>query len=287
MQWSHRYGTGAARRKRRTWLAAAAVLLAGVIGVAWWTRARPLAAPATTVASVERVSGAGSWKVGSPVVAGSRLDTGGETPGRVTLRMRGGASVRLDVATRVRFASATLVELESGAVYVDTGAAPRGSEDVAVRSGDVLFRPAGTQFQVRTGLRDTKVQVREGRVAVNRGTQSLVAAAGEEVVMSGDGRVLRQSGTLSGTDWAWVGDAAPMLAIEGIKMREFLDWFGRETGLRVELSGSEAAAVADSCVLHGSIEHLTLADAPGVVLSSCGLRHRVADGALVVSLAAR
>jgi hypothetical protein len=127
--------------------------------------------------------------------------------------------------------------------------------------------------------------VREGRVAVNRGTESLVAVAGEEVVMSDDGRVLRRPGTVSGPDWAWVGDAVPILAIEGIKMREFLDWFGRETGLRVELSGAEAVAVADSCVLHGSIEHLPLADAPGVALSSCGLRHRITDGTLVVSAA--
>ena len=76
-----------------------------------------------------------------------------------------------------------------------------------------------------------------------------------------------------------------MLAIEGVKVREFLNWIGRERGLRVELADAEAATVADSCVLHGSIEHLPLADAPGVALSSCGLRHRITDGTLVVSVA--
>jgi FecR-like protein len=286
-EWSRRYGVRAARDSRhRPWLAAAAVLAAAVIGIAWWVRTRtPAAAP--TVATIERVTGGASGLKGNLLVAGSVLDTDGATPGRLTVRMQGGASVRLDAATRVRLASATVVDLERGAVYVDTGTAPGRSEDVAVRAGDVFFRPAGTQFQVRAGGRDAKVQVREGRVAVNRGTESLVAAAGEEIVMSADRRVLRRPGTVSGPDWAWVGDAAPMLAIEGVKARDFLAWYGRETGLRVELSGNEASAVADSCVLHGSIEDLELADAPAVVLSSCGLEHRVSDRALFVSVAAK
>jgi hypothetical protein len=105
--------------------------------------------------------------------------------------------------------------------------------------------------------------------------------------VSDDGRVLRRPGTVSGPDWAWVGESAPVFAIEGVKLREFLGWIGRETGLRVDLADSEAAAVADSCVLHGSIEYLTLADAPGVVLSSCGLGHRVSNGTLVVFVAGK
>jgi FecR-like protein len=284
-EWSRRYAAGPERgRPPRRWLPLAAALLAGAVGLAWWMRSRP-AEVAPTVASVERLTGSAPWKVGSPVVAGSRLDTGAATPGRLTLRMRGGASVRLDAATQVRLASATMVELERGAVYVDTGVAPGRAEDVAVRAASALFRPAGTQFQVRVGGRDAKLQVREGRVAVDRGTKSVVAAAGEEVVVSDDGRIVRRPGTVSGVDWAWVGESAPVFAIEGTRLREFLNWIGRETGLRVELADSEAAAVADSCVLHGSIENLTLNDAPGVVLSSCGLGSRVSDGKLVVFVA--
>ncbi len=148
-----------------------------------------------------------------------------------------------------------------------------------------MFRPTGTQFQVRVGGRDAKLQVREGRVAVDRGTRSIVAEAGEEVVVGGDGSVVRRPGTRYGPDWAWVGESAPTFAIEGAKARDFLDWYGRESGLRVELAGGETAAVADSCVLHGSIEDLSLTDAPAVVLSSCGLGHRISNGSLVVSVA--
>jgi len=286
-QWRRRYGAVPERKSpRRSWLPLAAALLAGVIGLAWWARSRP-SVIAPTVASVERVSGGAQWQVGSPIVAGSTLATGGETPGRLTLRMRGGASVRLDVGTQVRLESATLVELLRGAVYVDTGAAPGRAEEIAVRAGNGLFHPAGTQFQVRVEERETTLRVREGRVAMDRRDGSVVAGAGEELIVSGDGGVVRRTVALSGPGWDWVGETAPMLAIEGVKVREFLNWIGRETGLRVELADGEAAGIADSCVLHGSIEHLTLADAPRVARSSSGLGHRVSDGGLVVFVAGK
>jgi len=280
-EWSRRYGTGEKRgRPSRSWLSLAAAVLAAAVGIVWWVRSRP-APIVPTVATVERVTGSARWKTGSAVAAGSELDTAGRPPGRLTLRMRGGASVRLDAETHVRLASATEVELVHGAVYVDTGVAPQRAEDVAVRAGDALFRPAGTQFQVRVGGKDSKLQVREGRVAMVRGNGSVVAGAGEEIVVSDDGRVVRRGAT-SGTDWEWVAFTAPIPPIEGVKLHEFLDWYARETGRRFDFADSEAAAVAGSCVLHGSIENVSLTDAPGIVLSSCGLDRRVADGALIV-----
>jgi ferric-dicitrate binding protein FerR (iron transport regulator) len=286
-EWARRYGAAPERQSpRRSWLPLAAALLAGVIGLAWWARTRPSVRP-PTVASIERVSGGAGREVGSPLAAGSMLATDGETPGRLTLRMRGGASLRLDVTTQVRLESATMVELLRGAVYVDTGAAPGRAEEIAVRAGNGLFHPAGTQFQVRVEGRDTKLRVREGRVAMDRRDGSVVAGAGEELIVRGDGGVVRRTVALSGPEWDWVGETAPMLAIEGVKVREFLKWIGRETGLRVEFADGEAEAVADSCVLHGSIEQLSLADAPRVVLSSCGLGHRVSNGTLVVFVAGK
>jgi len=286
-QWRGRHGAVPERKSpRRSWLPLAASLLVGVIGLAWWARTRPSVSE-PTVASIERVSGSAGREVGSLLVAGSMLATDGETPGRLTLRMRGGASVRLDAATQVRLASATMVELRRGAVYVDTGAAPGRAEEIAVRAGNGLFHPAGTQFQVRVEGRETQLRVREGRVAMDRRDGSVVASAGEELIVRGDGGVVRRTVALSGPGWDWVGETAPMLAIEGVKVRQFLNWIGRERGLRIELANGEAAGIADSCVLHGSIEHLTLADAPRVVLSSCGLGHRVSDGVLVVFIAGK
>jgi hypothetical protein len=72
--------------------------------------------------------------------------------------------------------------------------------------------------------------------------------------------------------------------IEGMKVHRFLDWIAREAGWRVELADGEAAALADSVELHGSIAHLTPLDATGVVLSSAGLEYRVSNGTLVVAV---
>jgi hypothetical protein len=76
-----------------------------------------------------------------------------------------------------------------------------------------------------------------------------------------------------------------MLDIEGILLKDYLDWVAGEAGWRIEFADREAASRAETTVLHGSIDHLTPESSPGVVLSSCGMGHRVSDGALVIFLA--
>jgi ferric-dicitrate binding protein FerR (iron transport regulator) len=216
----------------------------------------------------------------------------------LALRLAGGASVRLDAGTRVRLASAVRIELERGAVYVDSGAAAGGerSPRVAVSTPAGVFEEIGTQFEVRIeadpgadpAAATTRLRVRQGRVSLDRGPgpgagrSPLVAAAGEELEIGGDGRVVRRPAPLHGPEWGWVLATAPMLDIEGITVREFLDWVARETGWRVELADPETAAIAEATELHGSFGRLTPAEAPGPVLASCGLGYRVEGGTLVV-----
>jgi hypothetical protein len=307
-EWDRRY---AARRNRRVsgswWLALAAAALLGAIGLVWW-RGRPETAvpgPASSVASIEVMTGdvrvedpagqplrrVSADMLGQPVPAGSGLRTArpGEGEGRIALRMAGGASVRLDAGTTLRLASSEVVELREGAVYVDSGTGP-GHRGVAVRTAAGLFQEQGTQFEVRmkgSGLDAmTRLRVREGRVLLDRGAgAALVTAAGDELTVRGNGEPVPASVPVSGPEWDWVLRTAPMPAIEGMKVRVFLDWLGRETGQRVRLADEKTAAVADSVVLHGSIRHLTPAEAPGVVLSSSGLGHRVSGDTLVVFVA--
>jgi hypothetical protein len=221
--------------------------------------------------------------LGRPLAAGAALAT---APGeaRLALRMTGGASLRLAAGSRARLVSATLVELDRGAVYVDTGAGPRAGEEVAVRTPAGLFQGLGTQFEVRAGAEEgTRLRVREGRVRLDHGGGSVLAEAGEELTVAGDGRVVRARVAAADPGWGWVVAAAPALDIEGVRVRVFLDWVARETGLALAFADAEAAALADATVLHGSIAHLTPEEAPAVVLASCGLAHRVAAGTLVVS----
>lgn len=307
-EWSRRF---AARRNRkvsgRWWLALAAAALLGAIGLVWWG-GRPqtgLPGPASHVASIDVMTGdvrvmdtagqpprrVSADMLGQPLSAGAGLRTGkpGEGEGRIALRMAGGASVRLDAGTSLRLASTEVVELTEGAVYVDSGTGP-GHHGVAVRTSAGLFQDQGTQFEVRTEGSGpnamTRLRVREGRVSLDRGAGSaLVTAAGDELTVRANGETVQTAVPASGPEWDWVLRAAPMPAIEGMKVRVFLDWLSRETGLSIRLADEETASVVDSVVLHGSIRHLTPADAPGVVLSSSGLGHRVSGDTLVVFVA--
>lgn len=302
-QWQRRYGNRRVpRRPVPLWMPLAAAALLAAVGLVWWARTSkpPLAAP--SAATIELSTGVVRSEVkgenpvqllpdavGRGLPAGSELETGmgSERLGRLALRMAGGASVRLDTGTRVRLTSATVVELTRGAVYVDTGAEPSGSEEVAVRSPAGLFQGIGTQFEVRAeaGRGVTRLRVREGRVKLERGNESLLTDSGRELIVRGDGSLIRGQTAAYGPEWGWVLKTAPMLEIEGVKVRTFLDWIAREAGWKVELADEETASLCDSIVLHGSIEHLTPAEAPKVVLPSAGLGHRVSDGTLIVFVA--
>lgn len=300
-EWRDRYGGRRARPKAaRWWMAAAAAVLLAAAGLLWQRRA-PAPPAATGVASLERLTGAVLWSVGDekpttlsadavgrPIPAGAKLETYGsaDEPGSLALRMAGGASVRLDSGTHARIVSPTLVELDRGGVYVDTGAA--GHEDVAVRTAAGLFQGIGTQFEVRAEEGAvTRLKVREGRVRLERGAESVLTGAGQELVVRGDGSLDRGETAADGPEWDWVLTSAPMLDIEGVKVRAFLDWLARERGWRVELADSETAQLVDSVVLHGSIAHLTPAEAPDVVLPSSGLGYRVSKGTLFVFVAGK
>lgn len=148
-----------------------------------------------------------------------------------------------------------------------------------------VFHELGTQFEVRTGGGAgavTRLRVREGRVALERGGEEVVAGAGEELTVHADGRLDRGRAAASGPHWEWVLATAPMLDIEGVTVRAFLDWHARETGFAVEFVDAEAAALAGSVVLHGSVAHLNVDQALGTVLASAGLGHRIADETLTV-----
>lgn len=299
---------GAVRPARR-WLAlAAAAAVVAALGVAWWASRTDSRGFIPAVASVEVVAGeVRTWRAGGDgpmplpadapgrtLAAGSTIETasgaGGGEAGRLALRTAGGASLRLDAGTRVRLASAERIELTRGAVYVDSGAGPGGRAALAVATAAGVFHELGTQYEVRIAGDGadvvTRLRVREGRVALDRGGEpegdEWVAAAGEELVVRPDGGIDRAGIGLHGPDWDWVVATAPRLEIEGLPVRAFLDWIARETGLRVEFADVEAAALADSVVLHGSVAHLTPLEALGPVLSSAGLGHRLTDGSLIV-----
>lgn len=302
------------RFDRRLLALAAGVLLAVALGWWWWSFGSP--AGASPVARVESLAGvvtarvpgergeapAGPLVVGGEVVAGAELETSGGEPGgagHAALRLAGGSSLRLDAGSRARLVSASVVELEHGAVYLDSrpepgpGSGPDSgggsgrAPAVAVRTPVGVATEIGTQFEVRLlGAGEAmRVRVREGEVHVEGGGGTYSAVAGAELTLHADGSVTRERIAAHGAPWQWVLAAAPPFEIEGLTLAQFLAWVGRETGLTVRYADPGLAAEARSILVHGSIAHLTPGQAPGVVLPGAGLEHQVTGGALVVRAA--
>jgi len=281
-------------------LALAAGLLMAV-GALWWWIGSSVTGP-SPVARVETIAGmvrmrasaeqretpATALRVGQAIPAGTELETAGpdrDAPGRTCLRRAGGGSVRVDRGSRVRIASLTVLEIERGAVYVDSGVGPERDGAVEVRTPMGVAREFGTQFEVRLLDEEAamRVRVREGMVVVEQGESSHSAVHGMELTLHDDGSVVRRRVPAHGPEWRWVLDTAPRFDLEGRTLREFLDWVARETGWQIRFADPGIEASAETIILHGAFGDLTPDQAPAVVLPGAGLRGQVKDGTLVVS----
>jgi FecR protein len=273
------------RRVRRTLPLALAATLLLALGIGWWWSVRD-AAPAAPVrvATVELVKGDAGVAPGAVLTAGTAVETG--SGGLMALRLAGGESVRLDAGTRVRLASAIRLDLERGAVYVDSaGAAGGGRLAIGTPWGSV--REVGTQFEVRmdpaVGVA-LRVRVREGSVALVRGEgPEAPVAAGGELRLGRDGRLGRGRVAPQGPEWEWVLAAAPSFEIEGATLRDYLRWVSRETAWRLQYEDEALAELTETIRLHGSIEGVAPDESVSVVLPGSGLDYRLEGGALRIS----
>lgn len=269
---------------------ALAAALALAVGLAWW-RAQSAPLP-PTVAWVETVTGAvevmadgeaaggSALAPGAPIPLGAGLRSGGERPGRASLRLPGGVVLRLDSDTRLRLATAALVELERGAIYVDTGTGG-GSGAIAVRTALGTARDVGTRFSARLADAELVVRVRDGAVETEAAGRSFVTPAGQELVLRRDGSAQSGPATMSGPEWEWVMEAAAGFAIEGRTLGEFLDWVARETGWRIRWADAATAAAAAE-TLHGDLGHQRPDRALYAVLPGAGLEGELNGDILVL-----
>lgn len=302
-EWRARWGrdevSPGGRTPGRGWTAAAAVLaatLAVAVGLAWWWQAsRPGSGQLPVVARVEAVSGPvqlggddvdpRELSAGDPVPADALLRTGGAGTGplgRASLRLTDGTTVRVDAASRLRLVATGVLDLERGALYVDTGTAIGSTGGIEVRTPLGTARDVGTQFAVRSVTGSVRVQVRDGAVEVERGEATYRAGPGEEVVLRGDGPVERREIPPHGRLWEWVIEAAPPFDLEGRTLAELLDWVSHETGWRVLFEDDALAGSADEIVLHGSLGDLRPDQAAFTVLPGAGLTAELRGGVLVV-----
>jgi hypothetical protein len=285
-------GVRARAVRRRAWFAAAVTAAAAaavlLIRVA---RVDPTPAPVPgVVATVERVAGipylvrpAGSSVAervrlapGGSVAAGEWIETG--EAARAALRLNDGASVRLDLLSRARLISSTVIELAAGAVYLDTG---REATRLEVRTPLGSVHDIGTQFEVRLLAQAVRIRVRSGMVELRRGGEPIAARAGTELTASAAGAV-SQAIAPTGEDWAWAVSLGATFAIEGRTVAAFLEHVAREQGWVVRYGDPGLTRDASAIILHGSIAGLAPQDAVAVALSASGLGHRFEGEELVV-----
>lgn len=279
------------RSLRPLLVVAGSILVAGWV---LWRFAAPVApvAPAAPVAVVAALEGGGARADSSPLApgtvvrAGATLTTGvGQGAGVVGLAWRDGRSVRLAEDSRLRVVSPARVELERGAIYVDTPGtvAPGAPFVVATRLGAVVER--GTQFEVRLEAEGSplRVRVREGRVEVQTAEAGHQVAAGEQWTLGSQGRGEREPIAAWDDSWSWVLRAVETPSIEGRDLASFLAWACRETGRELAWASPGLAEEARAIELHGSVQGLTPDEAVAVVLAGSRLEARRDAGRLLVA----
>jgi ferric-dicitrate binding protein FerR (iron transport regulator) len=279
---AHWQGTVRRQKWQRRGLAGLGLAAAVALAFATWQRSR-LEAP--IVAVLERSEGAVWFTQRAPGERPSalRAQTGIETgdAGRAALRLKGGASLRIDVLSRARLVSETEIHLERGAVYLDTG----GRTDAAslvVRTALGVARDVGTQFEVRVSGPGVRLRVREGLVHLESDGPAHTARPGDELRLAPGGSVVRAAVPLQGAEWEWTQAIAPAFVLEGHSLRGFLDWYSRETQLAVDATRVPEGVRFDAILVHGSLDGLTPSEALAAVLPTCGLTHRQEGATLVL-----
>jgi hypothetical protein len=267
-------------------LAAAAMIIVGLgLGVWKWQASITVTDVATvesTVGAVRAALEAGETRQLSPsetIGSGVMVTTGSQ--GRVALRLSSGGSARLDHDTRLHLVSPSILRLDSGAVYIDSGQEPGAS--VAVQTSMGVARDIGTQFEVRLDGERLLVRVREGTVRLDCETSRHEARSGSELLVAADGTLLYHTVPLYGEIWDWVLEVAPPFELEGASLAELLDWVARETGWIIRVTDQASTKAISTLTLHGSLAGISPAEAPAAVLPTCNLGYDLSDGVLRIS----
>jgi FecR-like protein len=258
-------------------LAAAAAAVLFIIPVFMHSPERP--APPMPVARVELVRGPGDPTLQTRVlVAGMTVHT--PASGRAALRLAQGSSLRMDSDTTIHLISSHVVELDHGAIYIDSGGPATQPTEVHTRFG--VVRDIGTRFEVRADNR-LMVRVREGSVHVDAHSQQFLVKAGFQSQIESDGSEMLSSAEPDRN--GWTSSVAPPIPIEGRSVAALLDWCSRESGLAVRYDDREAEHIALTTLLHGSMNDLQPLEAAETILPTAGLQASRKDGELVIRVA--
>ena len=274
-----------ARRMRVVKYAAAACVIAGLVGLIGIQLGQMNRDPVATIARMdgpfEITVSDEDWQPASTDTAllkGARVRTGATAHAALSIA---DVSLRMDADTRIALLSPDRISLERGAIYVDGGIDDRSA---AKQDALVIETPAGsvqhlgTQYQVRLSPEATSVSVREGRVQIDHSTGTLQVTPGERIVLTNDGTVQRSRVTDPGDAWGWAIAIAPAFDIERQPLSHFLGWAARELGKELEYESDNVRVRADGLILRGSVEDLPPEQALAAVLATTPFKqHQTAE----------
>jgi ferric-dicitrate binding protein FerR (iron transport regulator) len=284
------------RRRRYRLAAAIAAGVLTILAVGW--RVITPEAMRPQVAQVDRIIGpvemrsaTSGWAIvdensvgeNRPVLSqGASIRTG--SLGRAGLLLGDSHSLRLAQDTEVKMLGESRVALIAGKAYVSTtgSTTDRVSQPVEVvtRMGTAI--DVGTQFEIQYRDDRYRLRVREGAVLLRREAQRIHGAAGEQLTIGIDGELHRSSVKATGSDWDWVDDLAPSMAVDGRPLTVLLEWVTHETGRAIRYADAATQRRAETTILHGSIDDLAPLQALEIMLATTRLRHRVLDDGSIV-----
>lgn len=278
---------------RASWGMAAAVALLLAVTVLVQVQPSLLYGEPPTVASLARVDGDiavmrdgvvlpdSTLTPGLPILGGQVIDTRG---GRAAIDLAQGGSLRLDADTRIALVSSREIELLRGALYFDSQLAGEAAEPLTVRTRVGSVRDVGTQFIARLEPDLIELSVREGAVAVTRGSEQIEAHVGEQLTVPDAGAPSRTSVAPFGAEWGWAEQLAPAYDLDGQTVFDFLSWLQRETGRRVVFVSPEAESRARRAVLRGGRIDLEPMPMLRAVLATTDFRYSVTAGEIAVAV---
>ena len=215
----------------------------------------------------------------SVVYTNSILET--DPQARALLRIFGGVTLRIDASTRVHFESDSVLVLERGMVYLDTGKTHR-RVTVSTSMGNVTDN--GTRFQVRLNDNRIEISVQEGSVSLNQNRgQTHAIAAGNRLIANANGEILLNKFNLNDSETEGVDQMSSNFNLEGRTLMEFLLWITKQNGWTLKFSDPKIEKNEGPVVLHGSVSALLPQQMLAAVLPVCGLNYRLNNGVLIIS----
>lgn len=260
---------------------AATIVIAALIGVQRYGPDRTSDATMT----VESVAGS-AWMqeeplaAGTEILAGSPVRTGND--GRLAVRLESGHSVRLDGGSLLTMVEPGVLQLEQGAVYVDSGTGNSDPEPLVVRTEAGSIRETGTQYEIRLLDESLRIRVREGSVVLTDQQGEHAVETASQLERLADGTISRGPILLHGPEWDWVAGITPMIDFRGRTADAFLEWIARERGWTLTYADLEVARAAAGTELGGSAGEIGIDQALDAVLPACRLAYRLEGGTLLI-----